>query len=1459
MPRLTFGEDGEPVISDGGGGESGLGFYEARPGQVPAAVVPAPPKTFTPPPPEIPRLITYIPVTAGGRPGGPVPYHAGAVVGNAPMTPAILPDSAMKGGGLIKEFGQRMTKAAETKPGEKGFLGLLDKATRMGEVPANMVTERIMERLPYRDSTLGNVPVYGAAAAGAVGEVAGNLINLPAGMLFRGAGLLARPALQFMASRAWAPAVASMVETFPSLGGTKVARGVLDEVGVAAKRVLENPGNAKAVKYLETTRRRADKLLAALPGAHDFLDKIFRSTTGSRAITSMTEKPSVIKDVGQVAAIPATPGFLRGVAAAAKPIKEMTDYMGNVDEAIYMARSKGDKSQIADLRKIAKEGRGFLEQERQRAIEQAGVTPYTVQDPEMIAQVQKAHRQEALRRSAFIRKTVEEEAARVREEARAQAERIGKELARRKEMEKAASRLNPATMPKADLIDEVYRDTARGLKAEIDDLTRTMQAHEDKVGELFGFGHGGSIVDLIDEVTGGRGIQFVKGKYYTSEIKNILDNAKGTPVWAHLIKRLRKDGMPLDEVTSHLQSLGIDPRGIWRSKGGRGTGNLAANVLEALVDELSVGVDKTGTYSAIRKTAMQDPYYAELVDKLNTARGKLAALEEASVTQRDLVELAKKVHGEGASAAERAMPIRPGRQLEIGTEPTPEDLAMATAEPPPEGYIPMEPLPEAVPPPVSPMPDIRPAPRSVLAGPQRSVAAYRRAGAGYDPAGAPILTGKPNLEWVIPQPRIKNGVAELPPELVAEAEKSIAAINSAPVAETAAGRLKDTMQKSISALGYTVMNKDRLEKVGLGFIYKAWKLAESGYARDEARSMQFLSDVMKQYGISKNSAKDRVVSRLLDWGEKEVLDENARIANSPELWGKSKVTSLGWVDDKDLADAIKAARAMRPWIEKLRNEFGIKTKKQFYLPHLIDRNISDMMKLEGFDKDALLNDVGGYIDYGDNVPSELVMQFAKKRLGAGEHIESAIEAMSAYLRSGYRKKWMTAPLNLTDQTLKSARLKDSTREYLSDFLSHNLGAPSASERVFGSGVKMAFGTMARIVNALPGIRSSKYSARIIDEALRTMNRPNFIVGRKTSGLMREWIMMNAMGFGVDSAIQNLSQGVNTSAYVGPKWALAGYKALGESMNNPKLREALRISNVLQEADWRRLLMSEGGEGLYTKASDTYMALFNLAERVNRSSAFYSGYLKAMAEGKGEKAAIEFGKEVADATQFAFTRVDTPLWFQSFPGKMVSQLGQYPFRQMQFIGPVKSAKILGRAYGAARGEGMGRLAAAGSAFVRAQAEQQFKTTERYIISVLTLMAASGVLNVDLARNFVPVMFNPDAPMGLDSGFGRLSIGPMPSTGLNVAGMVSGAKGNQYLPGKVIEGIAQIGIYPRYPAKLIKTWKTGPQPFSQFGMATRPPVLGTTRQKLMRSAGFFEPPKWLSQNSVLRGIRRNIGLD
>lgn len=399
--------------------------------------------------------------------------------------------------------------------------------------------------------------------------------------------------------------------------------------------------------------------------------------------------------------------------------------------------------------------------------------------------------------------------------------------------------------------------------------------------------------------------------------------------------------------------------------------------------------------------------------------------------------------------------------------------------------------------------------------------------------------------------------------------------------------------------------------------------------------------VLKKIGLGKEA-------ELVKQKYNDYLDDLPKEINKINQWydavGRDKGTSQrifqyldgnkqpNLLSDSELKIANEIKAYLAEWADKLR--LPADSRIANYITHIFEQ---DFIQKE-FDPDLakILQ---------DKVPGSVYDPFLEKRLGKQGYVEDVFRALDAYVKRATRKYHM-------DQALEP--LKDSAEKlpleswnYVKSFADRVNMRPTDIDNLFDNFIKQ-----------LPGV------------GYQFGQRPTANLSRK----VRQAVYRGTLGLNVSSAIRNLTQGANTYSELGEKWTAWGYvKALQEmaSRGDELQRVGVLRDNIIQD----RTLSAV--QKRMEKFDKKLFFLFDLAEKVNRGSAYFGAKARALSKGKSEQEAIKEAVELVRKTQFTFGSVDTPVALQSDLAKLITQFQSFNLKQAEFLGEkIKDKDVLG---------------------------------------------------------------------------------------------------------------------------------------------------------------------------------------
>ncbi len=276
----------------------------------------------------------------------------------------------------------------------------------------------------------------------------------------------------------------------------------------------------------------------------------------------------------------------------------------------------------------------------------------------------------------------------------------------------------------------------------------------------------------------------------------------------------------------------------------------------------------------------------------------------------------------------------------------------------------------------------------------------------------------------------------------------------------------------------------------------------------------------------------------------------------------------------------------------------------------------------------------------DKVTGSVYDPFLEKRLGAKGYLQDTWKALDAYVKRAVRKANMDPILERL--SAESERLELSQLKYVKRLTDRINMRPTEIDSAIDNTIKTWLGYKF-------GQRPVAYLSR----------------------LARQTVFRYSLGLNFSSAIKNLTQGVNTYAKLGEKYTLIGYTKLLTRGAQDELEEM----GVLGQDMVQDRVVSSTKKNL-EKFDKALFFAFELAEKINRGSAYYGAKAKAMDEGKSELEAVQIAKQLVRDTQFNFGAIDTPVGMNSDIGKFLTQFMSYGVKQTELAAEMFSNREWG---------------------------------------------------------------------------------------------------------------------------------------------------------------------------------------
>lgn len=352
---------------------------------------------------------------------------------------------------------------------------------------------------------------------------------------------------------------------------------------------------------------------------------------------------------------------------------------------------------------------------------------------------------------------------------------------------------------------------------------------------------------------------------------------------------------------------------------------------------------------------------------------------------------------------------------------------------------------------------------------------------------------------------------------------------------------------------------------------------------------------------------------------------------SPE--GNKKIFRYldGSLSNADLTpQELKVSGEIKQYLSTLADKLKLPPEKRItnYITHIFEK---DFIKKEFDPEFAKL--------IRDKIPGSVYDPFTEQRLGKMGYKEDTWAALDAYVKRAVRKINMDPALEQIKH--KAETLEESQYDYVKSYIDHINMRPTKLDNLVDNTIKQIVG-------------------------YRWGQRPLSYLSQK----MRQTVSRATLGLNVGSAVKNLSQGVNTYAELGEKYTLIGYtNMIKNAMSGSDELERVGVlgNDVIQDRT------INATKKFWEKTDKGLFILFDLAEQINRGSAYYGAKAKALAKGLDEQQAIEYAKKVVRDTQFTFGSIDTPVALSSDITKTMTQFQTYNIKQAEFLGKMARDK------------------------------------------------------------------------------------------------------------------------------------------------------------------------------------------
>lgn len=280
----------------------------------------------------------------------------------------------------------------------------------------------------------------------------------------------------------------------------------------------------------------------------------------------------------------------------------------------------------------------------------------------------------------------------------------------------------------------------------------------------------------------------------------------------------------------------------------------------------------------------------------------------------------------------------------------------------------------------------------------------------------------------------------------------------------------------------------------------------------------------------------------------------------------------------------------------------------------------------------------------NKIPGSVYDPFLQERLGKQGYVEDAFRVLDVYVKRATRKVNMDPALESLKTVSEDLPLQ--SWNYVKNYADRINLRPTELDNSIDTFIKQT------------------------PIGQRLGQRPT----TRVLGKIRVYTNRASLGLNVGSALKNLTQGANTYAQLGERYTARGYFDATRAILGRD--DELQRVGVLADGFIQDRSLSAKKQ-LLQKVDGGLWAMFDMAEKINRGSAYFGAKARALNEGKSAKEAVQAGIDMARKTQFTFGSVDTPAILQSDIAKTLLQFQSYNVKQLEFLGEmVKEKNVAG---------------------------------------------------------------------------------------------------------------------------------------------------------------------------------------
>lgn len=374
----------------------------------------------------------------------------------------------------------------------------------------------------------------------------------------------------------------------------------------------------------------------------------------------------------------------------------------------------------------------------------------------------------------------------------------------------------------------------------------------------------------------------------------------------------------------------------------------------------------------------------------------------------------------------------------------------------------------------------------------------------------------------------------------------------------------------------------------------------------------------------------------------ELFDFRKQAKEMQKLVAKDKITAEKLFNALENPGSVKLSdneKTVVGWAKKFFDDWAdrlnlpIEARRKNYITHIFEKDIAEQLK----EKHPIDPDLIRALDF--ITPQTIFNPFLQKRLGKTTGLQRDLwAAMQAYEGRAI-KKFYYEPLIKRIRVYEKFLPPNSAR-YLRNYITRITSRPLVIDKEINQTLKEA----AEQISKLPG---GKKMAQYL-----TKGNASGLLAYNITGIYYEaWL-----GLRPASAIKNLSQHGLALAETGPAAFFRAMKTIGKErarlLANSKVLRS-RQSGYLPGIDQTFI------KGLESKRRKIEMFMFRAADRKNVSDAFLAGYHEAKAKGLSDEWAYKRGDEVAQKTQYLYTKLSGAQASQSGIGRVLSVLTTWP--------------------------------------------------------------------------------------------------------------------------------------------------------------------------------------------------------